>query len=136
MAACRYTLLLSRDLKRIKSRLIVVCCIMVFARCWDMFWLIRPELQGCGQRYLHLSFGILEYAAVPVALIAFWMANYFSQLKTRPLVATNDPHVAEILELRMMLTRANEHESRITKPVPFGRATKLQTSVFGGSWSS
>jgi len=35
---------------------------------------------------------------VPGALISFWMAYYFYQLKTRPLVATNDPHVAEILE--------------------------------------
>ncbi len=38
-----FTLLLSRDLKRIKSRLAVVCCIMIFARCWDMWWLIEPN---------------------------------------------------------------------------------------------
>ena len=92
-----FTLLLSRDLKRIKSRLVVVCCGMIFARCWDMFWLIEPNFRDAA-RNLHFSFGILQYAVVPVALISFWMAYYFSQLKTRPLVATNDPHVAEILE--------------------------------------
>ena len=31
-------------------------------------------------------------------MISFWMAYYFTQLKRRPLVATNDPHLAEILE--------------------------------------
>ena len=92
-----FTLLLSRDLKRIKRRLVVVCCIMVFARCFDMFWLIEPNFMDA-RRNLHFSFGIFEYATVSVALIAFWMAYYFTQLKTRPLVVTNDPHLAEILE--------------------------------------
>jgi hypothetical protein len=92
-----FSLLLSRDLKRIKSRLVIVCCIMIFARCWDQFWLIEPNFADA-RRNLHFSFGILEYATVSVALIAFWMAYYFRQLKQRPLVATNDPHLAEILE--------------------------------------
>jgi hypothetical protein len=92
-----FTLLLSRDLKRIKSRLVIVCCLMIFARCWDMWWLIEPNFPDAA-RNLHFSFGILEYIAVPGALISFWMATYFSQLTKRPLVATNDPHVAEILE--------------------------------------
>lgn len=92
-----FTLLLSRDLKRIKSRLVVCCCIMIFARCWDMWWLIEPNFKDAA-RNLHFSIGILEYAVVPVALISFWMANYFTNLKARPLVVTNDPHVAEILE--------------------------------------
>ncbi len=92
-----FTLLLSSDLKRIKSRLAVVCCIMIFARYLDMFWLIEPNFRDAA-RNLHWSFGIFEYATVPVALISFWMAYYFTQLKRRPLVATNDPHLAEILE--------------------------------------
>ncbi len=70
---------------------------MIFARCWDMWWLIEPNFPDAA-RNLHFSFGMLEYIAVPGALISFWMANYFYQLKTRPLVATNDPHLAEILE--------------------------------------
>lgn len=92
-----FTLLLSSNLKRIKSRLAVVCCIMIFARCLDMFWLIEPNFPDAA-RNLHWSFGIFEYATLPVALISFWMAYYFTQLKQRPLVATNDPHLAEILE--------------------------------------
>ncbi|GGH03472.1 hypothetical protein [Silvibacterium dinghuense] len=92
-----FSLLLSRDLKRIKGRLVVVCCIMIFARCWDMWWLIEPNFADA-RRNLHFSFGMLEYATVPVAMIAIWMAYYFTQLTKRPLVAVNDPHLAEILE--------------------------------------
>ena len=35
---------------------------------------------------------------MPVAMIAFWVAYYLTQLKQRPLVQVNDPHLAEILE--------------------------------------
>jgi len=92
-----FSLLLSRDLKRIKSRLALVCCIMIFARMWDMFWLIEPNFKDAA-RNLHLSWGILEYIAVPGALLSFWLVYYFTELKKRPLIATNDPHLAEILE--------------------------------------
>ncbi|HVC47529.1 MAG TPA: hypothetical protein VND90_09815 [Terracidiphilus sp.] len=92
-----FTLLLSRDLKRNKKRLVRVCQWMVFAKAFDLFWLIEPNYKDAA-RNLHFSWGILEYAAVPVAMMAFWVAYFCMQLKTRPLVQTNDPHVAEILE--------------------------------------
>jgi hypothetical protein len=92
-----FTLLLSRDLKRNRKRLVRVCQWMVFARAFDLFWLIEPNFKDAA-RNLHFSWGILEYVAVPVALMSFWIAYFCMQLKTRPLVQTNDPHVAEILE--------------------------------------
>jgi len=92
-----FTLLLSRDLKRNKKRLVRVCQWMVFARAFDLFWLIEPNFKDAA-RNLHFSWGIFEYAAVPVAMVAFWVAFFCIQLKARPLVQTNDPHVAEILE--------------------------------------
>jgi len=92
-----FTLLLSRDLKRNKKRLVMVCQWMVFAKAFDLFWLIEPNFKDAA-RNLHFSWGILEYAAVPVAMASFWVAYFCIQLKTRPLVATNDPHLAEILE--------------------------------------
>ena len=70
---------------------------MIFARCFDMFWLIEPNFADA-RRNLHFSIGILEYAFIPTAMIAFWMAYYFTQLQKRPLVPVNDPHLAEILE--------------------------------------
>jgi hypothetical protein len=92
-----FTLLLSRDIKRNKKRLVRVCQWMLFARAFDLFWLIEPNFKDAA-RNLHFSWGILEYAAVPVAMVAFWVAFFCTRLKTRPLVQTNDPHVAEILE--------------------------------------
>jgi len=92
-----FTLLLSRDLKRNKKRLVRVCQWMLFARAFDLFWLIEPNFKDAA-RNLHFSWGILEYAAVPVAMVSFWVAFFCTRLKTRPLVQTNDPHLAEILE--------------------------------------
>jgi hypothetical protein len=92
-----FSMLLSRDLKRNKKRLVRVCQWMVFARAFDMFWLIEPNFKDAA-RNLHFSFGILEYIAVPGALFCFWLAYFCMQLKTRPLVQVNDPHLAEILE--------------------------------------
>ena len=92
-----FTLLLSRDLKRNKKRLVWVCQWMVFAKAFDLFWLIEPNFKDAA-RNLHFSWGILEYAAVPVAMVALWVAYFCTQLKARPLVQTNDPHLAEILE--------------------------------------
>jgi hypothetical protein len=92
-----FSLLLSRDLKRIPSRMATACCIMIFAGFWDMFWLIEPSFRDAA-RNLHFSWGILEYAFMPAALFSFWLVEYFRQLGKRPLIATNDPHLAEILE--------------------------------------
>ncbi len=92
-----FTMLLSRDLKRNKKRIVRVCQWMLFARAFDMFWLIEPNFKDAA-RNLHFSWGILEYIAVPAAMFAFWVAYFCTRLKTRPLVQVNDPHLAEILE--------------------------------------
>jgi hypothetical protein len=92
-----FTMLLSRDLKRNKKRLIFVCRVMLVAVLLNLFWLIEPNFKDAA-RNLHFSWGILEYIAVPVAMTAFWVAYFCTQLKKRPLVQVNDPHVAEILE--------------------------------------
>jgi hypothetical protein len=92
-----FTMLLSRDLKRNKKRLVRVCQWMIFARAFDAFWLIEPNFKDAA-RNLHFSWGILEYIAVPVGMFAFWVAYFCMQLKKRPLVQVNDPHLAEILE--------------------------------------
>ena len=90
-----FSLLLSRDIKRNKRRIVMVAKWMIFARCWDMFILIEPSFSP---RNLHFSIGILEYAAVPGAMIAFWVVAYLTQLSKRPVMQVNDPHFAEILE--------------------------------------
>jgi hypothetical protein len=92
-----FSLLLSKDIKKNKGRLIRICQWMIFAKAFDLFWLIEPNFKDAA-RNLHFSLGILEYIAVPVAMVAVWVVAYCRALKSRPLVAVNDPHLAEILE--------------------------------------
>jgi hypothetical protein len=94
-----FTLLLSRDLKRSKSKMIWLTCWMLFARAFDLFWLIEPNF-GDAARNLHLThnWSLFAYITVPVAVIAAWGVYFLTLLMSRPLVNTNDPHVAEILE--------------------------------------
>lgn len=92
-----FTMLLSRDLKRNKKRLTRVCQFMIFAVAFNLFWLIEPSYKDAA-RNLHFSWGILQYIAVPAAMTAFWVAYFCMELKKRPLVQVNDPHLEEILE--------------------------------------
>jgi hypothetical protein len=70
---------------------------MLFARWVDLFWLIEPNFPDAA-RNLHFSVGIFAYLLVPAAMISLWAAYYLRQLKSRPLVNVNDPHLEEILE--------------------------------------
>lgn len=94
-----FCLLLSRDLKRSKSKMLALTGWMIFARAFDLFWLIEPNFDDA-KANLHLSgnISILAYITVPVAIFAAWLALYFTQLKNRPVVVENDPHTEEILE--------------------------------------
>jgi hypothetical protein len=92
-----FTLLLSRDLKRSKSKMIWLCCWMLFARTFDLFWLIEPNFKDAA-RNLHFSVGILAYITVPIAVLSVWTYFYLTNLMSRPLMNTNDPHLAEMLE--------------------------------------
>jgi hypothetical protein len=94
-----FCLLLSRDLKRNKQKMIWLTCFMIFARCVDMFWLIEPNFaDAAGNLHIAGNVGILAYITVPVALISLWAAYYMTQLQARPLINVNDPHVEEMLE--------------------------------------
>lgn len=92
-----FFLLLSRDLKRNKRKLATVCCIMIFARFWDTWWLVAPNFQD-QRRNLHFSAGMLQYIFVPAAMTGLWLVVYFTTLRQRSLVPLNDPHLTEILE--------------------------------------
>jgi hypothetical protein len=93
-----FCLLLSRDIKRNKKKMIWITCFMLFARCVDMFWLIEPNFKDAARNLVGEPFSILAYITVPATVIALWAAYYFTQLMARPLVVVNDPHLEEILE--------------------------------------
>ena len=92
-----FTLLLSRDIKRNKRRLAAVCCIMLFTRFLDTFWLIAPNFADIHHNF-HFSAELLQYIFVPAAMTGLWVAYMTHQLRQRPVVAINDPHLSEILE--------------------------------------
>ncbi len=94
-----FTILLSRDIKRSKHKMIWVCCVMLLARLIDMFWLIAPNFKDAASN-LHITgnLGILAYVTVPISVVAFWMVFYLTELNKRPLINVNDPHTEELLE--------------------------------------
>ncbi len=94
-----FCILLSRDFKRSRSRMIGLCIFMLCARLIDMFWLIEPNFRdAAGNLHLAGNLGILAYLTVPVAMIALWAAYYLTELGRRPLINVNDPHTEEVLE--------------------------------------
>ncbi len=94
-----FSLLLSRDLKRNKEKMIWLTCFMIFARCVDMFWLIEPNFaDAAGNLHLAHNYGILAYITVPVAVLSIWSWFYMREMQARPLISLNDPHVEEVLE--------------------------------------
>lgn len=92
-----FSCLLSRSLKRNANRMLALTAWMMFARAFDLFWLIEPNFPDAA-RHFTFHVGLLAYITVPVALVGFWMAYYFTNLKSRSLVVVNDPHTVEILE--------------------------------------
>jgi len=94
-----FCILLSRDIKRSKSKLIWVAAFMIFARLIDMWWLIEPNFNdAAGNLHLAGNIGMLAYITVPVSIVALWLVYYFTELMKRPLINVNDPHTEELLE--------------------------------------
>jgi hypothetical protein len=94
-----FVLLLSRDLKRNKQKMVWLTCFMILARCIDMFWLIEPNFEdAAGHLHIAGNIGILAYITVPVAVISLWGWFYLRELQARPLINVNDPHLEEMLE--------------------------------------
>lgn len=93
-----FVCLLSRDFKRSRTKMIALTSWMLFARAFDLFYLIEPNFSDAIANGLHFSVGLLAYITVPAAVFGLWAAYYLTNLKSRPLVVVNDPHTAEILE--------------------------------------
>ena len=94
-----FCILLSRDFKRSRSKMLWLCGWMIGARLIDMFWLIEPNFRdAAGNLHFGPNFGILAYATVPLAMVCAWLWFYMGELKKRPLIAVNDPDTEELLE--------------------------------------
>jgi hypothetical protein len=93
-----FSLLLSRDLKRNKTKMIWITLWMLFARIIDMFWLVEPNFKYAAGNLVGEPLSVLAYFTVPIAMLGIWVAFYLTNLMQRPLVVVNDPHLEEILE--------------------------------------
>lgn len=92
-----FVLLLSRQFKYDNRKMLALTVWMIFARCFDLFWLIEPNFKDAAEN-LHMSVGILSYITVPLFVGGVWMWLYLRNLASRPLIVRNDPHTAEVLE--------------------------------------
>jgi hypothetical protein len=94
-----FCLLLSRDIKRSKNKMVWLALFMICARLIDMFWLIEPNFNdAAGNLHIAHNYGILAYVTVPISVLSLWMVFYLTELKKRPLINVNDPHTEELLE--------------------------------------
>ena len=93
-----FTLLLSRSFKRTRSKMLALTAFMVFARAFDLFWLIEPNFPESMNHFGRAGITLLAYITVPLGVMGLWTWNYLTNLSQRPLIVLNDPHTAEILE--------------------------------------
>jgi hypothetical protein len=104
--AVPFALLLSRDLKRNPSRLVLVAALILFIRYVDLFMLVSPEFDGATGTNMHLLEGEHEAhfyvhwldLAAPLAVGGLWVWMFLTQLARRPLFAFGDPYLRESLE--------------------------------------
>ena len=105
--AAPFALLLSRNLKRNASRLVLVAAAIVLMRLVDLYFLVSPEFDPGGvNRHLlpagdahgaHVFVHWLDVAA-PVGIGGVWFWMFLTQLATRPLLPIRDPQLAQALE--------------------------------------
>jgi hypothetical protein len=85
-----FVLLLSRNLKRDKTRLARVAAMMLVVRWLDVYWLAAPAFSD------HVALHPLDVTA-PIALAGLWFFVFTRELKTRSLLPVREPALKEAL---------------------------------------
>jgi hypothetical protein len=89
--AVPFVLLLSRPFKRDIRRLVWLAIWLMLMRYVDLFWMIEPNFSA----RVHLT---LADVIVPVAMGGLWLAYFFRNLSSLPLLPAYDPEAKEVLE--------------------------------------
>ena len=89
--AIPFALLLSRQLKRKARTLVRLASWLIFMRIVDIFWHIEPSAHAT----FHLSW--LHFTVV-AGIGGLWMAYFFHNLRSRPLLPVNAPQTQRLLE--------------------------------------
>jgi hypothetical protein len=89
--AVPFALLLSRPFKRDITRLVWLAVWLLMMRYVDLFWMIEPNFSA----RLHVT---LADVVVPIAMGGLWLAFFFRNLGSMPLLPFYDPSAKEVLE--------------------------------------
>jgi hypothetical protein len=89
--AVPFVFLISRPFKRDITRLVWLAVWMLLMRYVDLFWIIEPNFSVT----FHLTW--LD-VVVPIAMGGLWLAFFFRNLGSRPLVPAYDVFAVEVLE--------------------------------------
>jgi hypothetical protein len=92
--AIPFLFLLSRPFKRNPQSLVRLAAWLIFMRFIDLFWYIEPSFH----KVLTFNWGYLLDLVVPTAIGGLWMAMFFRNLRSRPLLPLYDMHAQEFLE--------------------------------------
>ena len=85
--ATPFVLLLMRGIKRNTARLLKVCLLLFAVRFVDDYWVVEPAFYN-----QKLSVHWLDFAT-PLAVGGLWLAAFFWQLRSRPLLPLRDPRL-------------------------------------------
>ncbi|HTW56530.1 MAG TPA: hypothetical protein VMD99_00215, partial [Terriglobales bacterium] len=89
--AIPFALLLSRPFKRDIRKLVWLAIWLLLMRWVDLFWIIEPNFSKT------LAITVAD-VVVPIAIGGFWLAYFFRNLSSLPLLPAYDPSAGEVLE--------------------------------------
>jgi len=89
--AVPFAILLSRPFKRNIYKLVWLAAWMMLMRWVDLFWIIEPNFS----KTLNVT---VADVVVPIAIGGFWLAYFFRNLGTLPLLPVYDPSAIEVLQ--------------------------------------
>src|SRR5207244_14968 len=92
--AVPFLFLLSRPFKRNPSALVRLAAWLIFMRFIDLFWYIEANFHTA----LTFNWGYLLDLIVPIGIGGLWVAVFFRNLRSRPLLPLYDMHAQEFLE--------------------------------------
>ncbi|HEY2498068.1 MAG TPA: hypothetical protein VGK24_13440 [Candidatus Angelobacter sp.] len=97
-----FALLLSRNTKRSRRRVVAIAFLLLFMRMVDLFWLTAPNFYSGTQAGLN-NFHLLDaamYVICPIAMGGIWLFFFYMRLGKRSLMPVNDPGFVEMLEAK------------------------------------
>ena len=92
--AIPFLFLLSRGFKRNPHKLVWLASWLIFMRFVDLYFYIEPNFH----KTIFLGPLAMLDVVVPIAIGGFWLALFFHNLKSRPLLPVYDQHAQEFLE--------------------------------------